>query len=67
MVLRTLEPRIGRLMIARGRDAADVAISTSFGQCYLQLFGVWTDAVDESKAAVMPGQRGVQQFGTRAA
>jgi transglutaminase-like putative cysteine protease len=43
--------RIGRLMIARGRDAADVAISTSFGTSYLQLFRVWTDQIDESQAA----------------
>ena len=25
------EPRIGRILIARGRDAADVAISMTFG------------------------------------
>jgi transglutaminase-like putative cysteine protease len=37
--------RIGRLMIARGRDAGDVAISTAFGQAQLQLFRVWTDEV----------------------
>ncbi len=43
--------RIGRLMIARGRDAADVAISTSFGTSYLQLFRVWTDEIDEGQAA----------------
>ena len=58
--------RIGRLMIARGRDAADVAISTSFGQCYLQLFRVWTDEVDQVQAAA-PAPPGIQQFGTRAA
>jgi len=38
-------------MIARGRDAGDVAISTVFGQWQLQLFRVWTDEVtDESLA-----------------
>jgi transglutaminase-like putative cysteine protease len=37
--------RIGRLMIARGRDAGDVAISTAFGPASLQLFRVWTDQV----------------------
>ena len=36
-------PRIGRVLIARGRDAADVAISTSFGPTTLQSFRVWTD------------------------
>jgi len=59
--------RIGRLLIARGRDAADVAISTSFGQCCLQLFRVWTDEVDEAQAVAMPGGSGIQQFATRAA
>jgi transglutaminase-like putative cysteine protease len=36
-------PRIGRILIARGRDAADVAISTSFGANTLESFKVWTD------------------------
>jgi transglutaminase-like putative cysteine protease len=38
-------PRIGRVLIARGRDAADVAISTSFGATTLTTFRVWTDEV----------------------
>jgi len=38
-------PRIGRVLIARGRDAADVAISTAFGDCSLQKFEVRTDEV----------------------
>jgi len=38
-------PRIGRVLIARGRDAADVAISMTFGACSLQGFKVWTDEV----------------------
>jgi transglutaminase-like putative cysteine protease len=41
-------PRIGRVLIARGRDAADVAISTSFGPNILSSFRVWTDAVREA-------------------
>jgi transglutaminase-like putative cysteine protease len=36
-------PRIGRILIARGRDAADVAISTTFGTSPLVSFKVWTD------------------------
>jgi transglutaminase-like putative cysteine protease len=40
---RNNTPRIGRVLIARGRDAADVAISTSFGPNILQSFQVWTD------------------------
>jgi transglutaminase-like putative cysteine protease len=38
-------PRIGRVLIARGRDAADVAIATTFGPNTLAGFRVWTDAV----------------------
>lgn len=39
--------RIGRLMIARGRDAADVAISTTFGASRLQSFKVHTELLAE--------------------
>jgi transglutaminase-like putative cysteine protease len=38
-------PRIGRVVIARGRDAADVAISTAFGVAQLARFTVVTDEV----------------------
>ncbi len=38
-------PRIGRVLIARGRDAADVAISNTFGPNTLKHFRVWTDEV----------------------
>ncbi len=38
-------PRIGRILMARGRDAADVAISTSFGPSRLTGFEVITDEV----------------------
>jgi transglutaminase-like putative cysteine protease len=36
-------PRIARILIGRGRDAADVAISTTFGYNILRQFNVWTD------------------------
>ncbi len=39
---RSNVPRIGRVLIARGRDAADVAISTTFGPNTLKSFKVWT-------------------------
>ena len=42
---RNNEPRIGRVLMARGRDAADVAISTTFGPNTLKSFKVWTDEV----------------------
>jgi transglutaminase-like putative cysteine protease len=38
-------PRIGRVLIARGRDATDVAISNTFGPNTLASFKVWTDEV----------------------
>jgi transglutaminase-like putative cysteine protease len=38
-------PRIGRVLIARGRDAADVAISMTFGPTTLAGFRVWTDEI----------------------
>lgn len=37
------EPRIGRILQARGRDAVDVALTTSFGSARLETFNVWTD------------------------
>jgi transglutaminase-like putative cysteine protease len=38
-------PRIGRVLMARGRDAVDVALTTSFGPTTLEKFVVWTDEV----------------------
>jgi transglutaminase-like putative cysteine protease len=38
-------PRIGRIVMARGRDAADVAISTTFGPNTLKRFTVVTDEI----------------------
>ncbi len=43
------EPRIGRLLMARGRDATDVALTTSFGVANLTGFTVWTDEVTASE------------------
>ena len=40
---RNNTPRIGRILIARGRDATDVAIATTFGPCYLAGFTVVAD------------------------
>jgi transglutaminase-like putative cysteine protease len=42
---RNNTPRIGRVLIARGRDASDVAITTTFGPNTLTSFRVWTDEV----------------------
>jgi transglutaminase-like putative cysteine protease len=38
-------PRIGRILMARGRDATDVALSTTFGQTQLKKFKVHTEEV----------------------
>jgi transglutaminase-like putative cysteine protease len=42
---RSNVPRIGRVLIAQGRDASDVAISMTFGPNTLNSFRVWTDEV----------------------
>jgi transglutaminase-like putative cysteine protease len=36
-------PRVGRVLMARGRDACDVPIATTFGPNTLERFTVWTD------------------------
>jgi len=41
-------PRIGRVLMARGRDAVDVALTTSFGRTDLVGFTVWADEVGPS-------------------
>jgi transglutaminase-like putative cysteine protease len=46
---RNNKPRIGRILIARGRDAADVALTTSFGPSRLESFKVWTDELSGSQ------------------
>ncbi len=47
---RNNQRRIGRVLIARGRDAADVAISMTFGPNMLRKFQVWTDEVHSAVA-----------------
>src|SRR5260370_7563485 len=46
-------PRIGRVLVARGRDAIDVAITTTFGPNTLGRFKVWTDELTSAG----PGRR----------
>jgi transglutaminase-like putative cysteine protease len=50
-------PRIGRIVMARGRDATDVAISTTFGVTQLTQFTVITDEVD-AETPTMRSARG---------
>jgi transglutaminase-like putative cysteine protease len=42
-------PRIGRIPMAHGRDAADVAITTSFGTAWLSGFEVVTEEVAQNR------------------
>jgi transglutaminase-like putative cysteine protease len=48
---RNNTPRIGRILMARGRDAADAALTTTFGENQLRSFKVWTD---EASSATLP-------------
>lgn len=59
---RNNQRRIGRILIARGRDAADVAISTTFGPNLLRSFQVWTDRIpDGAVADAMIGDDGIRE------
>ena len=53
---RNNTPRIGRVLMAYGHDAADVALLTSFGPSRLDRFTIWTDEVGED--ALLPIQSG---------
>jgi transglutaminase-like putative cysteine protease len=48
---RNNQPRIGRVLIAAGRDASDVAITTSFGMANLTHFTVVTEQLQQAQAA----------------
>ena len=41
-------PRQSRVLMAYGRDAADVALTTTFGPGVMQSFRVWTDEIPEA-------------------
>ncbi len=45
------EPRIGRIVVARGRDATDVPLINSFGPHTLKTFKVWADEAQALQAA----------------
>lgn len=42
---RNNKPRVGRILMARGRDAADVALTTTFGKHTLEKFDIWAHEV----------------------
>jgi transglutaminase-like putative cysteine protease len=41
-------PRIGRILMARGRDATDTALTTSFGPSTLSQFHIRTEEATEA-------------------
>ncbi|HEV2365627.1 MAG TPA: transglutaminase family protein [Caulobacteraceae bacterium] len=47
---RNHQPRIGRILMARGRDATDTAIATTFGPADLVRFEVVTDELSETSS-----------------
>jgi transglutaminase-like putative cysteine protease len=49
------KPRIGRILQARGRDAVDVALTTSFGPARLVKFQVFTEPLTVSPSGTGPG------------
>lgn len=60
MDARHNEARPGRVLMATGRDAADVAITTSFGNADLTHFYVESNEVREDGTRVPPLQPGIQ-------
>lgn len=50
-------PRMGRILMARGRDATDVALTTSFGTANLVGFKVWTDEISRGSVNVQPSEK----------
>jgi transglutaminase-like putative cysteine protease len=50
------EPRIGRILIAQGRDAVDTALLTSYGASRLSGFTVWADEVQPDTTLDTPLQ-----------
>jgi transglutaminase-like putative cysteine protease len=49
-------PRIGRVLIAHGRDAVDTALLTSYGSSRLTGFQVWSDEVADGTLLQAPLQ-----------
>jgi transglutaminase-like putative cysteine protease len=48
-------PRIGRIVVARGRDAVDVPLINSFAPHVLKSFRVWTyDVADPAPESAHP-------------
>ena len=54
---RNNTPRIGRILMARGRDATDVALSTEFGPAVLSGFNVVTEELGPQTPRKAPAPR----------
>lgn len=54
-------PRIGRIVMARGRDATDTAITTTFGKAKLVKFEVHTDEVADTDLSRPPEETALPQ------
>ena len=52
---RNNHPRVGRVLIGRGRDALDCAMLTSYGDAALQTMEVWADEVTADDGPGSPG------------
>ena len=49
------KPRIGRIVMARGRDAADVALTTNFGRAILKKFFIISDELSDNPTPCSQG------------
>jgi len=47
-------PRVGRVVIGRGRDAVDCALSTAYGNARLAKFTVWSDEITAERPGGPP-------------
>jgi transglutaminase-like putative cysteine protease len=47
-------PRVGRVVIGRGRDAVDCALSTAYGSAHLAKFTVWSDEITAERPGGPP-------------
>jgi len=50
---RNNRPRVGRILMARGRDAADVALTTTFGKHVLERFEIWAEEISHAQVSRM--------------
>ena len=56
-------PRIGRVLIGRGRDAVDVALATVYGNAQMTTFQVWADQVDDQQRLISPSMESSEAHG----